>query len=351
MTANPLGALARTYRMRAIDDAPFSSLPLADRAVDEDEAALQIRLDQLSYEVPAGQWQPVPCAGQPSEPPHRFIDGSVFSRTVGIFSVDGQRRPAVLACVGALSLHLEGRRLVRTPGSLRMETVLCILSNGMAPEDVQTLGQGLDALGIRLIASQTTDLSADFDVLRNRCWDLAKQQMEDAERAILLDSPESPALVDGLLERRLVTVASQGMPAIGMVKRQMRRYLPESHLNLLYDLQPGERTPSFLLHTEHASIVSWYIRLSAPESQAPGYGIVRLTAPQQYLEGRFPNDTERWAELSALSHWLRNLRHREGSYARAAISIEPIVRVEDELHALLPTVGQEAAKLHRALGV
>ncbi len=350
-TLSPLGALARTYRIRAIDDAPYTPLPLAEQTIDEDEAALKIKLRQLSYELPAGKWQPIVCEGEPSYPPHRFIDGSVFSRTIAVLIVAGQRRPAVLACIGALSLQLEGRRLVRSPGSLRMETVLCLLSNGMPREDMQTLSEGLAKLGVRLVASETTDLTADFDVLRRRCWDLAKQQMEDAERAVLLDSPELPALVDGLLERRLVTVASQGMPVVGMVKRQMRRYLPESHLNLLYDLHPGQRTPAFLLDTEHASIVSWYLRLSAPESLAPGYGIVRLTAPQQYLEERFPHPAERWAEISAVSGWLRSLRHRESSYERAGISIEPIVRVEDELHALLPTVGQEASKLHRALGV
>ncbi len=350
-TASPLRSLARTYHVRPMDDAPFSPLPLADQALDEDEAALKARLRQLSYEVPAGEWRPLICGGEPSEPPQRFIDGSVFSRTVAAFTVDGRRRPAVLACVGALALHLEGRQLVRPPDALRLETVLCLLTNGIPPDDLRALSDGLAALGIGLVASETAEPTADFEVLRRRCWDLAKQRMEDAERAVLLDSPAVPALVDGLLERRLVTVASQEMPVIGMVKRQMRRYLPESHLNLLYELRPGERTPAFLLETEHATIVSWYLRLSASDTLSPGYGIVRLTAPQEYLERIFPRPAERSAEMSALSRWLRELRHREASYPRAGISLEPIVRVEDELHALLPAVAQEAARLHRALGV
>ena len=351
MTARRLRELAQAYRVRAIDDAPFTPLPLADQALEEDEAALKARMRQLSYEVPAGEWRPIPCLGEPVSQPRRFIDGSVFSRTVAVFTVEGRRRPAVLACVGALALELDGRRLVRSSGSLRLETVLCLLSNGIPPEDLQALSDGLEALGIRLVASETTDLTADFDVLRRRCWDMAKQRMEDEERAVLLQAPEVPAVVDGLLERRLTTVASQEMPVIGMVKRQMRRYLPESHINLLYELRPGERTPAFLLETEHAFIVSWYVRLSAADTLSPGYGVVRLTAPREYLERRFPRRAERWAEISAVSHWLHGLRHREQSYARAGISLEPIVRVEDELHALLPAVGREAAKLHRALGV
>lgn len=346
-----LKALAERYGARAIDDVPFTPLPLADQAADEDEEALKARTRQLSYEMPLSQWRPIPCQGEPACRPRRFIDGSIFSRTVAVFTVDGRRRPAILASVGALALHLEARRLERRPGGFRLETVLCLISNGIPAEDVRTLAEGLEEMGLRLVTSETTELTADFEVLRRRTWDLAKQRMEDAERGVLLDDHEVPSVVDGLLERRLVTVTSQEMPVFGVVKRQARRYLPQSHLNLLYDLQPGERTPAFTLETEHAFLVSWYLRLSAGQSASPRYGIVRLTAPQEYLERRFPRSAERWAEISAVSRWLYNLRHREASYPRVGISLEPIVRVEDELHALLPDVGQQAARLHRALGI
>lgn len=306
---------------------------------------------QLSYEVPASEWCPIPCEGEPVDPPSRFIDGSIFSRTVAVFTVDGRRRPAILASVGALALHLNGRRLERRRGGLRLETVLCLISNGMPGEDVRTLAEGLAETGLRLVTSETTEVTADFEVLRRRTWDLAKQRMEDAERDVLFEESDAPSVVDGLLERRLVTVASQEMPVFGVVKRQVRRYLPHSHLNLLYDLQPGQRTSAFTLETEHAFLVSWYLRLSAGQGAAPSYGVVRLTAPQEYLERRFPRPAERWAEISAVSRWLYNLRHREGSYPRAGISLEPIVRVEDELHALLPDVGEQAARLHRVLGI
>jgi hypothetical protein len=213
------------------------------------------------------------------------------------------------------------------------------------------MADGLAPVGVDLVVSETAEPVVDFEVLRRRTWDLAKDRMEEAERDILFAAPDVPAVVDGLLERRLVTVASQGMPAVGVVKRQMRRYLPLSHLNLLYELAPGQRTPAFLLQTEHATVVSWYLRLSAADGLAPGYGIVRLAVPQHYLEQRFPVPQERWAQLSALSAWLRGLRCREKSYPRAGISLEPIVRVEDELHALLPDIRQATARLQRALGI
>lgn len=346
-----LRSIAKTYRMRAVNDAPLSPVPLADQVAEEDEEGLKARVRQLSYEVPASEWHSISCQGEPVHLPRRFIDGSLFSRTVAMFTVEGRRRPAVLACVGALALQMEGRRLVRSLGSLHVETVLCLLSNGMHPEDLQTLTDGLAALDIRLIPSETTELTVDIEVLRKRCWDLAKRRMEEAERAVLLSQPDVPAVVDGLLERRLVTVASQGMPAIGVVKRQMRRYLPNALIGLLYELKPGERTPAFLVETEHAFIVSWYLRLSGVDTLSPSYGVVRLTVAQEYLERCFPRRAERSAEISSLSRWIYNLRHREGSYPRAGISLEPIVRVEDELHALLPDITQQVVRLHRALGV
>jgi hypothetical protein len=346
-----LKQLARRYDARPLDDRPYEPLPLADQALEQDEEALKARLRQLSYEMPASEWRPISCDGDPVDAPQRFIDGSVFSRSVAVFSVEGRRRPAVLACLGALALHLEAGRLQRPPDGVRLRTALCLLSNGMAQEDLRRMDDGLAPLGIELVVSETAELAADFEVLRRRTWDLAKQRMEEAEKEVLFAASDVPAVVDGLLERRLVTVASQAMPAVGVVKRQMRRYLPDSHLNLLYDLAPGHRTPAFLLETEHATVVSWYLRLSAADGLSPGYGIVRLAVPQGYLERRFPAPQERWAQLSALSAWLRGLRCREGSYPRAGISLEPIVRVEDELHALLPDIRQVAARLQRALGI
>ena len=346
-----LRRIAREYGVRPVDDAPFAPLPLADQALDADEEALKAKMSQLSYEVAAGEWRPIISGGEPVEAPRRFIDGSIFSRTVAVFTVEGMRRPCILACVGALALELDGRNLRRTPESMRVETVVCLLSNGMPDEHLRALGEALSQMGVELVASETAEVSADFEVLRHRCWDLAKGRMEEAERAVLLDRPDVPALVDGLLERRLITVESQEMPAIGMVKRPGKQYLPASHLNLVYGLRPAERTPAFLLETKHAAVVSWYLRLSDAAMASPSYGIVRLSAPREYLERRFPRAEERSQQISAVSRFLYDLRHRQGSYARAGISLEPIVRVEDELHAVLPQISQQVARFHRALGL
>ncbi len=346
-----LRALASQYGIRAIDDVPFAPLPLADQSLDDEEEDLRADARELSYEVPADDWRGIPCSGEPAEPPRRFIDGSVRGRMVAVFSVGGQLRPAMLACLGALSLELDGKRLVRPPDSVRVETVLCFHSNGWRDEDLESLRASLADRGIRLVASEARDLRTDFDRLRHRAWDLAKQCMEDAERAVLFDQPDVATLVDGLLERRVTTAAAQRMPAAGMVKRHAKQYVRRRQLNLIYGLEQAERSPAFLLETENASFVSWYLRLSQADTVSPSYGIVRLTVSQDYFERRFPRAEERWREVSALSHYLCGLRHRQASYARAGISLEPIVRVEDELHAVLPDIRQATARLHRALGV
>lgn len=54
--------------------------------------------------------------------------------------------------------------------------------------------------------------------------------------------------------------------------------------------------------------------------------------------------------LSGLAAYLYRLRHRDYGYARAGISVEPIVRVEDHLHAILPSVELLVAKVHALFG-
>lgn len=342
--------LVRTYDVRPLDDAPVTPLPLLEHAEDDDELELRARMERLSYEVAAAEWRGIACTGEPAMPPERFIDGSVLSRTAAELSIGGQRRPAVLASVGALQLDLEDGRLFRRVAPT-IETVLCLLSNGMPAADLAAFSEAVAPLGIEFVAAQSEAPIADFEVLRRRTWDLAKGRMEERERDLLLADHLTPAVVDGLLERRLTTVKSQGMSVLGVVKRQLRQYLPDSHVNFMYGLRPCERTPAFLLVTHRASVASWYLRLSARPGIGPSGGLVRLAVPQQWLEAHFPQPKARANELSALSHFVYRLRHRETSYQRVGVSLEPIVRVEDELHALLPPIHMQVARFHHALAV
>jgi len=339
--------MAHRYGVQAVDDAPFGAQPLERHGAEEESAE---QLANLAWERPPYEWGPIATGGSPVRPPCRFVDGSVNGRTVMTLTVSNRMRPALLAVVGAMALDLDGRELRRMPGSLRTESMLCLFANQLPATDLDALEQGLASMGVNLVAPTKTDLSADFEVLRRRTWDLAKRCMEDAERDVLVKDPTVPCLLDGLLERRVTTVASQAIPAFGMVKRQLNPLLPERLDQLVYRLAPGERTPAFVVDTEHASIVTWYLRLADPGRASPTAGIVRLSATRAYLEGTFPDPVGRADEISAVSAWLRSLRCRQASYKRAAVSVEPIVRLEDQLHCLLPSLSKLTARLHRALG-
>lgn len=334
---------------RAVDDAGFLRLPPVDRGDADDEEQLRTKLEQVSYEVPAWEWKGIPCTGEAVRRPVRFIDGSLHSRTVGIIHVEGGMRPLVLASVGAIELRLNGRALSRDADGYRTDCVLCVAANKMGTELTLELAETVKAIGVRLVARESDVEIHDFEQIRRRAWDFAKGEMEDLERQLLLRDAETPTLADGLLERRLVTIESQRQPAIGMVKQVLRHYLPAPLTSMLYELRPGERTPAFLLETQNAQLVSWYLRLGEGSMMGPGQGIVRLSVPLEYLERAFPTPAQRTSELSGVSGWLRQIRCREESYARAAVSLEPIVRAEDQLRALIPPLEQRAASLRRVL--
>lgn len=342
-------SLGKRLGFRAVDEAGFLTLPPVDRGDADEEARASTKLEQTSYEVPAWEWKPIVCTGVPRNLPVRFIDGGLHSRTVGVIRVNGKLRPLVLGAVGAVELRLDGRKLRRLPDGQRTDCVLCVAANEMGTDLTLELAQAVKESGMRLVARESDVETHDFEMIRRRAWDFAKGEMEELERQLLLRDTTTPALADGLLERRLVTIESQRQPAIGMVKQVLRHYLPAPLSSMLYELLPGERTPAFLLETKNAQLVSWYLRLGEGPRMGPGQGIVRLATPLEYLERTFPSPTERTRELSAVSHWLRQIRCREEGYARAAVSLEPIVRTEEQLQALLPPIEQRAAALRCAL--
>lgn len=346
-TEAPLAWLSRRYRARPVDELP-SGPAVLEGGADLDELSDDL-VEDFAWERPCDEWRPITCGGTPVAAPVRFIDGSVRARTAMVLDIAGQLRPAILGAIGAGAVRLDGRRL-RRDDSLRLETALCLLATGMPALDVANLRAGLGEITTTLVSSAPANVAREFEVLRRQTWDMAKARMERAEKEVLLDAQDVPTVVDGLLERRLTTVHSQELPAYGVVKRQLRTLLPSPLAEGLHRLSPGERSPAFVLRTEHATLVTWYVRLSAPTLGTPGAGIIRVAAAKAYLDAAFPGEAARSSELSAVSAWLGLLRCRASSYARHATSLEPIVRLEDQLHALLPPISRQLARLHRAIG-
>jgi hypothetical protein len=157
--------------------------------------------------------------------------------------------------------------------------------------------------------------------------------------------------MDGLLERRLEGERLD-VPVFGLVKRQISTYLPSGLQEMVYRLKPGERSPLFVLETsQRVDIVNTYLRLSSPTGASPTYGIVRLTAPLDFVraEPALASAETRSAFFSGLASFLIAIRQRDYAYSRAGISVEPIVRLEDHLHAIQPDIEVLVQKIHRLL--
>jgi hypothetical protein len=300
---------------------------------------------ELEYERPQHDWSPI-LPGEPTDDvPVRFVDGSIKSKTVGSLLVEFRRRPIIAAAVAAAALEIEGRTTKRGVGA-QIRKVLCVYSDGIERDTIAEAFQALRSIGVDLLERPLGAVQGDFDTMRRATRSLAMEAMEEAERTVMLADFTKPTLMDGLLERRLATAPTHNVPVIGLVKRQMTTYLPSALQEMTYALKAGERTPAFILRTvQHVDLVNTYVRLSAESGTSPSYGIVRVTAPLAYVEAEHAHDMP--AYLSGLAAYLCRLRHRDLAYSRAGISVEPIVRVEDHLHAILPDLDALIPKLHR----
>jgi hypothetical protein len=338
-----LRPLFAAYQPAPINDAGAPPFP-AFEADEEAEDSATEGLD-LDYERPQANWAPIAPGVPTPDVPVRFIDGSVATRTAGSLLVRGRRRPLIAAVVSAAALEIDGR-VLRRPAGARTQKLLCLYSDGMEKDDLLEARDTLRSIGVELRERPTGAVTGDFDMMRRATRSLAMDEMEQMERAVLLEDPQKPTLVDGLLERRLAATPSHDVPVVGLVKRQMTSYLPAPLQEMTYSLQPGERTPAFVLRTvQHVDLVNTYLRLSAQTGASPSYGIVRVTVPLDYVE-RAHNERVS-AYLSGLAGYLYRLRHRDLAYARSGISVDPIVRVETHLHAILPEIDSLIPRLHR----
>lgn len=340
--ASALSAVLAKYHAQLLDDYPFLPAFPGDE-LEDDEAAPEEGEVERDYELPLDRWHAIPSLEPGPERPTRFVDGTIVARTVGTLAdPQGRQRPLLIAAVGAAALELDGQRLVRRDGDFEVELVLAMIAKGLKREDLDDMRIGLADLEIRLLELPARTLSTDFELARTHTFDGARDEMLHAERRLVLAALDRPTALDGVLEDRLEELDSWDVPMVGVVKRllRIRYHLHQAGINLIYTLRPGERTPAIVLQTqpypsEFKPVVSWFLRLHGEGKIAPSWGVVRVSVPQEYFEGTLGGDFD---ALSRLSGWLYSLRCRDRSYQRMPVSLEPIVRVEDHLRALRPSL-------------
>jgi len=163
------------------------------------------------------------------------------------------------------------------------------------------------------------------------------QQMTLLEGKIAAEHDVELVVFDGPLRGR------NDEHSVGYVKTQHVQYLPTELQPVLGHLQPGQRTPLFLIGGSSMNRYSWYLRLPGPRSQ-PLSGMVRceLTAI-----GSVCNAVERADSITATLPRFASEPHKD---PRAPQNLYPIAGLEHQLrHRLGDSLFLERV-LRRAAG-
>jgi hypothetical protein len=192
-----------------------------------------------------GSWEarrPQPVAPE-DWPLLYFVDGRLRIEA-RLWGTGGEAGLLASLAVGALARDVKGLRLWETPIVRRL-----LLHNSVtAPVTPGYTSVPLpDILPEQMPATLTT---------------LLRKQ----EAALIERLPEGLVVADGQLTQ------AHRPGVLGYTKAQAARYLPPEALPLLRLLQPGERTPIFLLEASY----SWYVRLPLPSIFAPDTGLLRV---------------------------------------------------------------------------
>jgi hypothetical protein len=320
----------------------------ADGAGEEEEGPKAV----LDFELPLDAWVSRPVASDSFDPaamPRRFIDGCHYGKTVTCLK-DSARHPIPvrLAEVGGVSMRIDDRLLRREFAHL--ERIVCFIIDPFPWHEVEDFAVSLaEKMGIRLLPAlppkinEVRQLSYDYASMDQRTYTQAQVEMRILEELALDQDLEALSLVDGPLGR------ISHPRAIGVIKEHRQNYLGlhRQCWQVFYDLEPGQRTPAFQLASQSSPVVSWYLKLDGAHGALPNWGIVRVEISCAHFE-RQGSDFE---YLNRLSNSLLHLRCRQGSYARAPVSMEPIVRAEESLKSLLTSPATLAQRFFHLTGL
>jgi hypothetical protein len=317
-------------RLDAYDPQPF----MDEDAKDEDEQDERVDLD---YEDPAERWRALDATVPTywdlhdwQDCPVRFIDGKDVGETVAwVRAPGGYPVPIRLDQVGGVVIEVNNRACRRV--YYVSDPVVSLVTQPFPWQAVEGFGVDLQAHGFRLLSALPPDgqCSYDFEKMRKAAQNRCLTEMTVLEQAALAQDPQTPTVVDGRLEPRRGGFDPATSPVYGVIKTHMKTYLHPIGMQVLYDLEHGQRTPLFHIQQQNLSVVSWYIRLGKTVRSMPNYGLIRVEVPVDWFEKnghdhRFVNQ---------LTHLLCWYRCRQQSYGRAAISIHPIVHAEESLGA------------------
>lgn len=327
--------------------------PLLDPPTEEtepgDEVDLTIEVDPEEWTartvtVPVG-WR----AADWPERPMRFVDGKDVGETIAwLTAPGGYPVPVRLSEIGGTAVHVEDGRCRRDFAVV--ERVVSMVVDPFPWEQVEGFALDLQRHGLRLLPAQPPggQPSYDFEAMRKAAQNRSNTEMGVLEEAALSQAKTVPTIVDGRLEPRAGGLDQLLSPAIGVIKSHYRTYLHARGLQLLYRLEPGQRTPLFALPKAKFPVVSWYMRLAGSAGTMPNWGIVRLELPKQRFHAL---GAARFEYVERISRTVWEYRCHSERYARAPVSLHPIARAEQMLGALFTPPSILFSRFYRITGL
>jgi hypothetical protein len=336
-------------RLRPAVEQPVLDSPTAANGEESDSAV------QLDLEYPLDRWRPLPVGTEPPDNgclPRRFIDGCHAGETVAWLQDDeGHPIPVRLAEIGGVCMRVEGRQLRRE--CAHVQRVVSLIPDPFPSFEVEVFAMALAEHGLRLLPAapplldrDTRGLTYDFERMREQARVRSQYEMERLEESALCQDPDTPSLVDGRLGRFQQADLSR-CRVVGVIKQQRESYLHAQGWQAFYRLEPGQRTPAFRLPSKNLPVVSWYLKLGGARGALPNWGVVRV----EISEDHFEREDLDFGYLDRLSRCLLHLRCRQGSYARAPVSLEPIVRAEESLKSLFCPLDALSQRFYHLTGL
>jgi hypothetical protein len=310
---------------------------------------------ELDYEIDPEDWTPITIELPPSWRarewegcPVRFIDGKDEGETItSLTSPDGHPVPVRLSEIGGIEVEVRNGECRRAYHAV--ERVVSMVADVFPSDEVEAFFVALQDAGLRLLFARPPREGPPYDLekMRKAAQNRSNDEMGVLETAALMARTDLPTVVDGRLEPRLGGPEQAEWPVFGVIKKHHKNYLHPLGMQILYRLQPGQRTPAFSLPQEKLPVVTWYVRLAGGPGTMPNWGLVRIEASQRWFE-RTGQD---WSMIDRLSRVIHDYRCRERSYGRAPVSLHPIVRAEELLGALFTPPSALASRFYRLVGL
>jgi hypothetical protein len=325
-------------------------------------------LMEWGIEQPADEWKPVVLPETPAhsgEVPERFIDGCQSGHAVACLRAPevGWPIPVFLAEVGGVAMRLKGRDLTRD--FFGLDRVVSFVTDAFPWHEVEAFAAALANLSgfpLRVLPTDRPRVDDpidlfDYEKMRKAAQNRANNEMANWEAIALAADRATPTLCDGRLEPRLrsASAADRFNLVVGVVKTHSANLLHPQGWRTFLDLKPGQRTPFFRIaqtskgEANDLPVVTWFVRMAGGDEVMPNWAALRVEVPWIQFQ-RWP-EPSRTGFVNRLSRWLIDARCRQRSYARMAVSLEPIVRAEDSLKSLFTPFGVLRNRFLRHAGV